>query len=98
LKKLLNQLTAKGIAKPLSTVVDEYVAAHQALGSSGSIVGACKAYASNQDKIVPITTSDLVADYERYLKSQRVSRDHLAKTIKIYLKRFAANLPGTTSQ
>jgi hypothetical protein len=58
----INQLTAKGITKPLSTVVDEYVAAHEALGSNGSLVEVCKAYASNQNKIVPITTSELVAD------------------------------------
>lgn len=94
----INQLTAKGITKPLSTVVDEYVAAHEALGSSGSIVEACKAYASNQDKIVPITIPILVADYGRYLMGQKVSQDHLDKTIKIYLKRFAADLPGTVSE
>jgi len=94
----VNLLTAKGITKPLSIVVDEYVAAHEALGASGSIVQACKAYASNQDKIVPITTSNLVDDYERYLKGQKVSQDHLDKTVKIYLKRFAADLPGAVSE
>jgi len=97
-KYAINQLIAKGITKPLSTVVDEYVASHEALGSSGSIVEACKAYASNQDRIVPITTSDLVGDYERYLKGQKVSQDHLDKTIKIYLKRFAADMPGSVSE
>ena len=94
----VNQLMSKGINKPLSTVVDEYVAAHEALGSSGSIVEACKAFASNQDKIIPITTSDLVDDYERYLKGQQVSPDPLEKTIKIYLRRFAADVPGKVSE
>ena len=94
----INQLTANGITKPLSTVVDEYVAAHEALGASGSVVEASKAYANSQDKIVPITTSDLVADYERYLTGQKVSKDHLHKTIKIYLKRFAADMPSKVSE
>lgn len=97
-KYAINQLIAKGITKPLSAIVDEYVAAHEALGSKGSIVEACKAYASNQDKIVPVTTFDLVKDYERYLTGQKVSQDHLDKTIKIYLKRFAADLPGIVSE
>ncbi len=94
----IKQLAAKGITQPLTAVVvDEYIAAHEALGSNGSIVEACKAYASNQDKIVPITASELVADYERYLKGQKVSPDHLHKTAKIYLKRFALDVPKEVS-
>jgi hypothetical protein len=49
----IKHLIATRTTKPLTAVVDEYIAAHKALEGQGSIVEACKAYASNQDKIVP---------------------------------------------
>lgn len=93
-----NALTAKGITKPLTAVVDEYIAAHEALGDSGTLVEACQAHARNREKLIPIKVPDLVDDYERHLIGQKVGKDHLNKTIKIYLKRFAAAFAGNIDQ
>lgn len=89
-----NALAAKGITKPLTAVVDEYIAAHEALGDSGTLLEACHAYARNREKIIPIKVPDLVKDYERHLIGQKVGKDHRDKTIKIYLKHFAAYFAG----
>jgi integrase len=86
----INLLTQEGIQKPLTAVVDEYTAAVKILKGQGTLVEACEAFVNNQDKIVPIKVSDLVADYDRYLIGQKVGEDHRDKTINIYLKRFAA--------
>jgi hypothetical protein len=86
----INLLTQEGIQKPLTAVVDEYTAAVKILKGQGTLVEACEAFVNNQDKIVPITVSALVVDYDRYLIGQKVSEDHRDKTINIYLKRFAA--------
>ena len=61
----INLLTLKGIQKPLTSVVDEYAAAVEILKGTGTLVEACEAFVNNQDKIVPIKVSDLVADYDR---------------------------------
>ncbi len=79
----LGRLKTAGIAKPLNTVIDEYIAGQEKIGSNGSILDACDAYANNQDKVVPITTADLVSNYERYLIGQKVSEDHIEKTARI---------------
>ena len=86
----INLLIKKGIEKPLTSVIDEYTAAVEILKGQGTLVEACEAFVNNQDKIVPIKVSTLVADYNRYLIGQKVGKDHRDKTINIYLKRFAA--------
>lgn len=86
----INLLSKKGIQKPLTSVIEEYTAAIETLKGQGTLVEACEAYVLNQDKIVPVKVSDLVADYNSYLIGQKVGQDHREKTINIYLKRFAA--------
>jgi integrase len=86
----LNLLAHRGIQKPLTSVVDEYASAVEILQGQGTLLEACEAYVNNQDKIVLITVSDLVADYDRYLTGQKVSQNHRDKTINIYLKRFSS--------
>ena len=85
----ISLLVQKDIQKPLTSVIEEYAAAVQILDGQGTLVEACEAYVNNQDRIVPITVSDLVADYDRYLKGQKVSDGHRDKTINIYLKRLS---------
>lgn len=45
----INRLVTGGIKKPLTAVVDDYIAAYEALGSGDSIVDACKAYAQDRN-------------------------------------------------
>jgi len=86
----LSQLERNGIQKPLSAVIDEYIAATLALKGAGTLQEASEAFSQKPSKIIPRKISDLVADYNQYLIGQKVGDLHRQKTVGIYLKKFAA--------
>lgn len=91
-------LTIAGVGKPLTTVVEEYLAATKALGrGGGSLVEACEVFRrirTEEGTRLQITVPDLVEKYRHHLTALERDTEYIKKCVGIYLRNFSRFFKG----
>lgn len=94
-------LAAAGVDKPLTSIVEEYLAATKALGGEGTLIEAAETLRrtrSTQGNRPVVTVAALREEYRGHLSAMGRDADYIQKTCGIYLANFERAFPSSAIQ